>query len=289
MQRASVNNIVSLICGVLPLFYIAFFCGIDVESNLIRLSIVHVFSMNIPLLILTVILFSGKTLKHCVPSFKHFEMQTAKKMVGFGLTFFFAQLFFMLLMSTNEILITRFYSSEDVVNYSVYYRICSMIGSLFMLALTPIWSKVTKDLAQKKYKKIQKTNRILYLLATMAIVVQFAIVPILQWIFDVWLRDESIKVSYNIALVFAAFGGLYILNIVLTTVANGMGELRSQNIFYGLGAALKIPCIWIFKIGIGVWWSIVIYNCVVLLAFSVYQVFCINKKIKKLIELVDEL
>ena len=206
-------------------------------------------------------------------------------MLGFGMKFFFAQIFFMFLMSTNEIFITKFFSAADVVDYSIYYRLFTAVGSLFMLALTPLWSKVTRDLTQKKYAVIQKTNRVLYLLAAVAGLAQLAILPFLQWIINIWLGDEAIAVHMPTAMIFALFGSLYIFNVVLTTVANGMGELRTQMLFYGIGAALKIPAVFLLtRAGRSIMWNIVpLFNCVVLAVFCIYQLVWIERKIKQLI------
>jgi hypothetical protein len=84
-----------------------------------------------------------------------------------------------------------------------------------MLALTPLWSKITKDFTEHKYEKIRKTNHFLYLISLLAIIAQFIMVPMLQWIMDIWLQEESIKVRYFSAIVFASYGGIYIFNVVL--------------------------------------------------------------------------
>jgi O-antigen/teichoic acid export membrane protein len=284
VQKASVNNILSLIVSILPLCYIAVSKGGTAEQNLIALSIVHVIAINLPLVVATFILFATKLLKDCRPSLKCSDIKTAKDIVGFGMRFFLAQVFLMLLLSTNELYITRLFSSAEVVDYSIYYKLFTVVGSLFMLALTPLWSKITKDFAERKYEKIRKTNHFLYFISLLAILAQFIIVPILQWIIDIWLQEDAIAVNYFSALVFAAYGGIYILNVVLTTVANGIGNLKTQMIFYGVGAALKIPVSILLKMLLNDWGIIVLYNCAVLLAFCVFQLFWIEKKIKKLTE-----
>ena len=92
-----------------------------------------------------------------------------------------------------------------------------------------------------------------------------------------WLAEEAIAVNYHTALIFAVFGSVYILNIVLTTIANGLGKLKTQIYFYGIGACLKIPiCLLLREIGIG-WHGIVIYNSVILLIFCVCQYIWTNR------------
>ena len=282
IQKSSYNNVLSLIASILPLLFILVYNGTSVSENFVAMSIVHAVAINLPLLVATVVLFSSKLLRDVKPSIKHFSFETAKGVVGFGLKFFFAQVFFMLLMSTNEIMITRMVSAEAVVDYSIYHRLFTLVGSLFTLALTPLWSKVTSDLAQKKYYKIRKTNKVLYGLSGVAVLCEFLMIPLLNFIMSIWLGDEAIPVDYAVATVFAAFGGMYIVNVVLTTVANGIGNLKSQMVFYGIGAALKIPVSYLLMKIWNNWSVIVLYNLIVLIVFSVYQILWVERTLKKL-------
>lgn len=283
IQKSSMNNVLSLFSSALPLLYVFAFPGGDIGENLIRLSVVHAISINLPLLVASIVLFRTRMLKDCAPSFRFVKFSTAKEMLNFGMQFFLAQIFFMFLISTNEVFITKMFSPDDVVNYSIYYRLFTAVGSLFMLALTPMWSKITKDIAQKNYRKIRATNHVLYGIASIAVVGELLMVPILQILINIWLGEKAIAVNYVFGLVFAVFGGLYILNVVLTTVANGMGDLKSQIVFYGIGSVLKIPVLLVLKIVFDSWIVVVAFNAAVLLVFCLYQLLWVEKKINKLI------
>lgn len=283
MQLSTLNNLITLISSILPLIYILFFNGIDNNKNFISLSIVHVFSINMPLIAATIICFKSDYMKKCKPSYCYFDKNISKSLLKFGLKFFSAQIFFMFLMATNEIIITRIYGPEKVVEYSVYYKVFMVFGSLFTLALTPLWSKITKDFTKKNYLVIHKTGKILYALASIGVLFEFSVIPFLQTLVDFWLGDNTIKVSLSNAYLFAIFGGVFIFNIVVTTVANGLGELKTQIFFYGIGAVLKIPIILLFSNIGNSWRIIVIYNIIVLMLFCLYQVLWFENKIKKLL------
>ncbi len=279
LQKSAINNFLSLVTSVLPLIYISVFQGTDVDSNLIALSYVHALSINLPLLVTTVVLFLRGTLKACRPSLKSVEFSTAKQMLSLGMLFFITQIFFMFLSNTNEIILTKVYTSEVVVDYSIYYKLFTIIGSLFMLALTPLWSKVTKDLTEKKYGSLIKTNRVLLGISLLAALAEFAIIPILQWGINLWLQEEAITVDYGTAFIFAFYGSTYILNVVLTTLANGLGKLKTQVVFYGIGSVLKIPAAILLEKVTGRWDTVVLYNAVVLLVFCIFQYFWINRSL----------
>ena len=50
----------------------------------------------------------------------------------------------MLLTATNPFLISFFIDPQQVVEYQIYSKIFLIMGTLYMLALTPLWSAVTK-------------------------------------------------------------------------------------------------------------------------------------------------
>lgn len=285
IQKSSINNIIQLINSIIPLIFIVFYKSTEnVGQSFITLSIVHVLAINVPSIITTFFIFNNQQLKGCSPKIKFFNKKIAKDSLGFGLQFFLAQLFFMGIMSTNEFYITRIFSSANVVEYSIYYRVFTLIGSLFLLALTPLWSKITKDYCEGKYLRIKKTNKVLYLISAMTLVLEFLVVPLLQFVINIWLREEAILVNTYVALVFALFGSVYIFNVVLTTVANGIGELKSQIYFYGVGFVLKIAICYIFKLIVNHWCVVVVANILILLAFCCYQIVWVEKRINLLIK-----
>lgn len=282
VQKSSLNNLLTLITSVIPLIYIAIFKSNSIDINLVALSYVHIFAVNFPLLLATVIAFYGTSLKTCRPSFEFIDKGIARQIFSIGVGFFVTQILFMLLTNTNEIIISRVYSSEFVVEYNIYFKLFTIIGSLYMLALTPMWSKVTKDLMEKKYGTLIKTNRVLLLISFVASLSEFALIPFLQMVINIWLGDKAITVNYITALIFAFYGSTYILNVVLTTIANGIGKLKTQMIFYGIGVVLKIPVILLLANLTGNWVTVMLYNAIVLMVFCVFQYLWINRSLLKL-------
>ena len=282
IQKSSYNNVLSLITSVLPLFYVGFVKSGNMEQNLLALTVVHVLAINLPMLLATLVLFCGKRMRAVAPTIKSCKVKTAQGMLGFGLQFFGAQITFTLLISTNEIVITRYFSAADVVPYSIYLRLFTLVGSLFMLALTPLWSKITKDFALKRYRRIRATNRALYAITLLAVVAEFLMATCAQFVVNIWLGDEAINISTITALVFAFYGSVYICNVVLTTVANGVGDLKTQIVWYSIFVMSKIPVLNVFA-GRGASWDIVIlYNAVALLIFCIFQVIWLEKTLNRL-------
>ena len=255
--------------------------------NFLKLSIVHVSAIEIPLIIATVIIFQKTIIHKCLPGFRYIELSIAKEIIGVGLQFFGAQIFFLIIMSTNEIIISRLYASSFVVQYNIYYKLFTLAGSIFTLALTPLWSKVTRDLVLKRYDKIKSTLKILYLFSMIATIADFLLIFFLQKVLDIWLGNSSFEVNYLTALIFAFFGGIYIFNTALTTVANGLGKMQSQIIIYGIGAVLKLPIIFLVKKSLDSWEVVTFYNAIVLFVFCAVEIGILDKMINNWIHSDD--
>lgn len=284
LQKSAANNLLSLVTSIIPLGYILFTNTVDMESNLINLSYVQIAANCLPLIIMTILVFNSKELKGCAPNYKFFKINIGKEILNLGGLFFIVQIFFMLLNSTNDILISNLYGPNYVVEYQIYFKLFTIVGSLFTLALSPVWSAVTKAITEKDFKWIIKVNRILLKITSLAVIAEFILILILQIVVNIWLRENSIEVNYLYAVIFALFGALFILNIVLTTVSNGIGYLRTQIICFGIGVFVKIPIILFLNSFYDEWINVIISNIIIFSIFCSVQFFWQQNYIKKLKE-----
>ena len=276
LQKSAIPNLLVLCTTIIQLLYVVLAKKHSTEENLLNLARIYVLAVNIPLAIATISIFMTK-LKNCKPSIKYFKLELAKKVMKLGGYFFFIQIMYMVLMNTNEFIITWLYGSDKVVEYQVYYKLFIFIGLILNLALTPIWSAVTKASAEKNFKWIKKLYKLLKKLSIIGIACEFAFILIFQMVVDIWLKDNAIQVNYIYALIFSTFGSTFIFNAVLCSVANGLGLLKTQLVFYTLGAIIKIPMIVLLNKICNEWIIVILVNSVILLSFSIVQ----NKNLKK--------
>jgi hypothetical protein len=136
MQKSALNNFIYLLNSIVILGFVSNFQFSTVENKLIILSIVYSLSINIPLLLSSIAVFST-SLKNCRPNLKFVKKEYAKSIIKLGGMFFWIQIMYMVLTGTNEFLITWFVSPNAVVEYQIYNRVFSMSGTLFTLAITP--------------------------------------------------------------------------------------------------------------------------------------------------------
>lgn len=276
MQKSALNNFLSLLSSIITLVYVSFAKSSDISTNLISLAVVNVLAVNLPLLLSTVVIFTNE-LRGCKPEIKFFEIKYARDVIKLGGIFFWVQIMYMVINATNEFLITWFTAPEMVVEYQIYNKLFTLIGIIFTLALTPIWSAVTKALTERNYMWIKKLFRMLKFMALIAVVFEFFMIPFLQFGINLWLTDNSIEVNYLYAIVFAIFGSTLIWNGVVSSIANGLGELKTQSILFTIGAVVKIPIAW-FLVGLlNSWIGVILANIISMSLYCIIQPFWLNK------------
>ena len=276
LQKSAVNNLLGLITSVLQLLYIWVFHFESAEEALVNLSISYLIISNLPVIIACIVVFRTD-LRDCHISINWVERTRVKEIVKFGGIFFACQILYMLIVNTNEFLVTKFYGAESTTEYSFYYKITSIVYMVVALAMTPIWSVVTKAMEEKKiswldelYKKIKK-------LSFFVILVQFLIIPILQPFFNVWLGYNFIVVDYSTALSFAVFGSAFVISSMLSTIVCGLARMKIQLYCYLIGLLFKFLLIYFVSPIYNEWNLIVWSNTVILIPYILIQIVDLNR------------
>ncbi len=269
LQLSSVNNALALLSNIIILLAINIIPHTNAETDLLRLAYVNILAVNIPLVIATIIVFLSK-LKDCKPRLLYYKKEYARTILGMGIVFFVLQFASVLIGNTNEFLISHFCQVSDVVEYQPYYKLTNVCITIFGLAMTPIWSAVTKGMANKDFLWIRRLYTSLLGLAIVAGVAMMGLVPLLPYIVKVWLGDGYvIKTGYTI--LFVIYSAFAIWNSVNSTIANGLGVLKAQAIFLTFGAILNIPLSYILAVATNSWIGIVCANIISYIPVCVIQ------------------
>lgn len=280
IQKSAINNLLGLITSALQVIAIYLLPSYDNDSNIIMMAIVNTIATLLPLIFASLIIFCKKKYKDIKPSLAHFSKAHAKGVMSLGITFLIAQVCYMVIMNTNEYLITLFVGNEYVVEYQVYYKLFGLIGTLFTLLLTPLWSAITKALAEKKNSWIYSLYKKTLLIACLGILSGFALVLISQFIVDIWLSEQAITLNGLTCVLFAILSACMITNSVLSTFSNGIGDLSIQVITFSIGAVLKIPLAYIFVRVLNSWEGVILANIFTLCIYIFVQPFALRKYFK---------
>jgi O-antigen/teichoic acid export membrane protein len=284
LQKSAVNDLIALLSSVLQLTFVLLMpISADAGENLMRLAYAYIVFMNLPLAMATAVVFGcNKKLRGTLNPFvkKNIRPAYIKKVTVLGGIFFICQIFYMIIFNTNELWITSYLTSADVVEYQFYNKIYGILGMICAIATAPVWSMITKAISENNFVWVKKLYKILNLLAIPIVAAEFLITPALQFIFDVWLGKGTAQVNLTYALIFSAFGGVFIYQNILSAVVGGIGDMRIQAISYGAGILVKIILIHLTIKYYNTWIVIIAANFIILLVYSVLQKLALDRYIK---------
>jgi len=278
MQKSALNNFLALLSNIIILLYVLLVPGVSTNENLISLSYVNIIAVNLPLLIASIVVFNT-SLKECKPNILKYSSVYAKSIFHVGIIFFVLQIVTIIIGGTNEFLISKFINPKDVVEYQIYNKIFGLFNSIYNLAITPLWSAVTKAEGEGKYLWIIKLHKILCIISFALGGLLLIFIPFVQILANVWLGKSTIQISWIYTLIFAIFTTLQIFNGSNCCIANGMSLLKAQTIFLVLGGLINIPLAYIFAKVTGLWISIVLANIFSLLPICIAQPIYLHRQL----------
>lgn len=281
LQMSAINDFLALCVSALQLLFVLLMKPKNTNQGLLLLSGAYVVASNLPVCVAGLIVFATK-LRECRPSVKYIDQQYIRNVMGVGAVFFICQITYMLLINTNEFFISHFFAPEYTAEYTFYYKLTGLISMIASLVLTPIWSAITKAMAERQYEWVKNLYKKLKLAGALAMTAQFVFIFIQQFAMDIWLGKGSVDVEYPTAIAFACFGSVFIYTSILSTMVCGMSRMRLQMICYMIGVLGKFVFIFLLT-PIVTHWSIVVWsNVLVLLPYCIAQQIDLDGYFKQL-------
>ena len=266
-QRSAIVNALALFTNILILLFLLVLPSKSISENLLMMSWVNVVAANVPYIICSIVVFSTM-LKGKVPSFKCFNKNYIKQICNVGIALLWLQIVFMVVSSANEFLISNFTSPRYVVEYQAYYKIFKTAAMVVSLALTPIWSAVTKAQIEQNYNWIKKIYLIFLGLSGFCFIGEICMIPFLQWGMNIWLGAGVIEVKVMYALVFAASSVIFVLHSVNTSIGNGLSYFKLQMILMTFAAVIFVPLSWILVKISNCWIGVVLASVIAMLPYE---------------------
>lgn len=276
LQKAMIPNLLALITSVIQYLFVSFYISGTVQNRLVTLAWVFLLSVNVPLLVATLYVFRRK-IRECAPSFREFSWNVSRSMLGLSGNFMVVQLLFMAIASTNEIMITSVAGTQYVVEYSVYYKLYSLLSLATAVVLTPVWSAVTQKMVCGEYSWLKKLLYALNIYVVLAGLLQIILALFSSEILRLWVGEAAIEFQSNISFIFAVYGIALTTQNVYSTIACGLSRLRIQIVCYTVGVVAKIIIGKIISVGNLPWYWLIISNTLILLVYSGLELLSIRK------------
>jgi O-antigen/teichoic acid export membrane protein len=279
VQMSVIPNVLTLISNMALLIYVLASTPKDMETNIINISIFYAISINLPLLITTFYSFSTH-LKHCSPKLKSFDYNCSKDIVKLGSTFLILQLMSMIINGTNNFLIIWFIGPSQVVQYQVYYKLFSLISTVFMIVLGPIWSAVTQEYAKKEYNWILNVQSKLFKLLMVGFIGELVMIVLSKSIVKAWMGANFSIAPVHLIVAIAISDALFIIWNINAFIANGMSKVKLQMKLATLGAIINVPLAYLISLFIHDASAVIFANIISVLPYCLTEPISIRNQLK---------
>lgn len=264
LQKTAIANFITLFSNFIILICLIFFKKDSISESLIFISFIYFSAINIPLLIATIFVFSTY-LKNAKPNIRYYRKELSFKVVSLGIKFLIIQISLLIINSSNEFLISKFYSPENVVEYQAYFRIFNLTTVLFSILTIPIWSGITKAFTEGRINWIKKVYKYLNLIATLFSFCIVFIAIYFEEIINLWLGDGKIVINSMTIIYFSLYSIIMLYIYSANCIANGISKLKPQLITSLSAALIKIPLILILFKYFDNWNVIMLVNILIML------------------------
>lgn len=279
-QKSAIAGAINTICSVLSLA-VVYVLTKTTQGSLLHLSLaVGIINVLVPLAVS--FWFFHTYYRDFRPSLKYVNFGHARKLMNVGVMFFLFQSTALIVVATDNIIITRLFGPGQVPAYNIALKYFTPVTMVFGILSTPLWSAYTEaytlgdmDWIRRSTKKMVRV----WLLICVGIIPMIALSGIA---YKLWVGEEN---SPTPGLTIAM--GLYVLlaawNQIFGNFINGVGKMRMAFYLTIVTAVVNIPlCILLAKYaGLGVI-GVILASCVslvpdvLIIPWQYYKI--VNKK-----------
>ena len=238
LQRPVIPAVLTLVSNCLLLGFLLGANYHGTTGDVVKLSLAYLVAINVPLLGATVWLFLVP-MRGIRPRIKSVRRNEGLATLKVGVGFLSLQLMFMGLTTSNPILLGYLIDLDSVVEYQVYSRPYVSMALLFSLALSPIWSAVTKAVHEHDSNWVTQLSRNLALMVAGCAAFILFMTPFMQPLFNLWLGAHAFALNQWLLVVCGVSSICLMANAAVSSIANGAGLIRSQLWLLAAGLALK--------------------------------------------------
>ena len=205
------------------------------------------FTGNLLSLLLFTLHFFLVRRKDLLPGLKYVSFSSSKSILNLGSKFFVIQIAAIVQYESTNVLISRWFSSENpqaVTEYNIAYKLFYIIMMVFAIIMTPIWSAMTDAQAKGDYKWIQSTERKLLRIWLFFALIALILLALSPTIYHIWVKKVKVPFIISIGVMFyiiaMSFGSIYV------NILNGMGRLKTQFYLSIITMIVFVPLSYLF-------------------------------------------
>jgi len=232
----------------MAIYQVLIFLQILVLPNILNLPLVTIGVIygitNISIAILFSILFFHKN-RQLIPSLSYFKKDRINKILGLGAKFFVIQLALIIILTTDNIIITYLIGPEETAVYSVINKVYQPFIILSTFIFSPLWTLYSKAFYDKDFVWIKETFKKLNLLFILLIISLIVLYFNFELVLNFWIPEplpftKTLLIGMSFFVLAKIYGDIYL------TFLNGIGVINLQMYLFIFGALINIPLSFVF-------------------------------------------
>lgn len=181
-----------------------------------------------------------KEYRKYAPSLRYVKFGFARDLMYLGFKFFIIQIAAIVIYQTSNIIIAQLFGPAQVTPFNIAFKYFSIISMGFGIVMTPFWSAFTEAWTKKDIPWIKNTVKRLIQLWVLICIVTLIMLFSANFIYRLWVGKE-IEVPLSISIIMAVYVVLNAWCGIFSHFLNGVGKIKLQLYFGGIGALINIP------------------------------------------------
>lgn len=197
---------------------------------------------GLPVLVLLLFNMFGftTTLKEYKPSFSSWKIEHLREITGLGFQFFIIQIAVLVLLTTDNFIISQVFGPEEVVPYHIAFKYFSIVTIGYSIIVAPYRSSITEAYTRGELDWIKKSVGNIQKLWLGVPLTLFLMVLASEWAYDAWVGDKVV-IPLELTLSMMLYVFLHTFNMVYVTFINGVGKIKLQLIASCISILINIP------------------------------------------------
>lgn len=237
-QKPAINGIFTFLINFLTIILVIILQKVTTGS----LLLLGVGFSIIPVIVFGVanLYFFRKNYKEFAPSIKFVKWEYSKHITSLGLKFFVMQIATLIILATDNLIITQILGPDAVSVYQVAFRYFSMVPLAFGIILTPMWSAYTEAYVKEDFIWIKNAIRKIVYIWIFLIFVTIVMVLFAEFVYTLMTKDKF-TIPFLLTISLAIYAVLSNWNNIFVYFINGVGKITISFYFAIFTALIKIP------------------------------------------------
>jgi len=240
LQLPFVENIIKTLGQFLFLTGLLYLNFTEVKLNLIWVVIFSLAPTFLMYLVYNIYFFKFKA-SFLFPKINNICKVTLREVVKPGFSFFIIQLGCIILYSSDNVIILKLFSANEVTNYSIYYKYYSFPFVFYGLFISSHWNAFIDALAKEDFFWIKIKITLFKKLLLLVVLAYVFLYFLEEQVLSFWVGKENIKIDSTISLNMIFYFLISSYTTIYIYIINAYGKLYIQLLGYAIIIIINIP------------------------------------------------